>query len=296
MKCVLFHDNHDREKAMAGLVLEGGTFRPIFSAGVMDALLDYNMHFDYVIGVSAGITNGISYTSGQRGRNWDILKQYRNDPRYISLGNMVRTHSPFGLDFLFDELPNGLAPFDWQAMQDFDGRIRVGVTDALTGKVRYLDAKQMDKKCTMLRATCAIPLYFPPVILDNRQYFDGGIADSIPIRQSLQDGNRKNLIILTQPAGFRKGQSKTALAAARIYRNRFSGLCEALEHRPQMYNNTLCFCEKLEQYRPKDTVILRPAHKLHSFEGDIGVLEQSYQHGYDMAVENMERIAALVEA
>ena len=58
---------------MPGLVLEGGTFRPVFSCGVMDALLDNNIMFDYVIGVSAGITYAVSYLSRQRGRNICLL-------------------------------------------------------------------------------------------------------------------------------------------------------------------------------------------------------------------------------
>lgn len=144
---------------MPGLILEGGTFRPVFSCGVMDALLEHGLMFDYVIGVSAGITNGVSYVSRQKGRNIDILRRYRNDPRYMGYANYLKCGSMFGLDFIYDEIPNRLSPFDWEAYLAYPGRVRVGVTNALTGQPEYLDGRALDEKCTMLRATCAIPFF-----------------------------------------------------------------------------------------------------------------------------------------
>lgn len=100
---------------MPGLVLEGGTFRPVFSCGVMDALLDHDIMFDYVVGVSAGITYAISYLSRQRGRNLEVLRRYRGDSRYFGVRNLPHDHSIFGTDFVFDTIPNQLIPFDWEA-------------------------------------------------------------------------------------------------------------------------------------------------------------------------------------
>ena len=100
---------------MPGLVLEGGTFRPVFSCGVMDALLDHDIMFDYVVGVSAGITYAISYLSRQRGRNLEVLRRYRGDSRYFGVRNLPHDHSIFGTDFVFDTIPNQLIPFDWES-------------------------------------------------------------------------------------------------------------------------------------------------------------------------------------
>jgi predicted patatin/cPLA2 family phospholipase len=100
---------------MPGLVLEGGTFRPIFSAGVMDALLDEDIMFPYCIGVSAGITDGFSYASRQKERNLKILQRYRNDKRYLGAGNLLKDKSIFGVEFVFEEIPNNLLPFDWES-------------------------------------------------------------------------------------------------------------------------------------------------------------------------------------
>ena len=187
---------------MPGLVLEGGTFRPVFSCGVMDALLDHDIMFDYVVGVSAGITYAISYLSRQRGRNLEVLRRYRGDSRYFGVRNLPHDHSIFGTDFVFDTIPNQLIPFDWETYHRYKGRILVGVTNAETGRAEYLDGAKLDRTCTMLRATCAIPLYFPAVQLGGGTFYDGGVADPIPIVRSLHDGNRKNLIVLTQPKSY----------------------------------------------------------------------------------------------
>ena len=142
---------------MPGLILEGGTFRPVYSCGVLDALLDHDLMFDYVIGVSAGITYAYSYLSRQRGRNLEVFTKYRNDKRYLSLRNYPKCRSMFGLDFVFDEIPNKLLPFDWDTFNAYKGRILVGVTNAQTGKAEYLDGMQLDLPCTMLRNSLLFP-------------------------------------------------------------------------------------------------------------------------------------------
>ena len=155
---------------MPSLILEGGTFRPIFSAGVMDALLDNDIIFPYCIGVSAGITNGVSYISKQKGRNLAVIEQYRNDKRYLGLKNFFSCHSIFGLDFVFNEIPNNLLPFDMDTYQRYSGKILVGVTNAQTGQTEYLDGKDLDENCTILRATCAIPYFFPCIKYKGNEY------------------------------------------------------------------------------------------------------------------------------
>ena len=193
---------------MPSLILEGGTLRPIFSAGVMDALLDNNITFPYCIGVSAGITNGVSYISKQKGRNLEVVTKYRNDNRYLSYRNFLRCKSIFGLDFVFDEIPNNLIPFDMDTYRKYPGKVLVGVTNAHTGKTEYLNGKDLDDKATMLRATCAIPLLFPVIKINGKEYYDGGLCDPIPIKKAIADGNTKHLIVLTQPKGYKKELSK----------------------------------------------------------------------------------------
>lgn len=280
---------------MPGLVLEGGTFRPIFSAGVMDALLDENIMFPYCIGVSAGITDGFSYASKQKERNLKILQRYRNDKRYLSAGNLLKSKSVFGVEFVFEEIPNNLLPFDWDTFAQYEGEFRVGVTNARTGQIEYLDGKQLDKKNTMVKATCAIPLVFPVVSLNGEEYYDGGICDPIPARKALADGHDKLLIVLTRPAGYVKEESKSNKAAASVLRKKYPNLVEPLLTRHIAYNETVTFCEELE--RQGRAVILRPAGEgiIDSFEKNVSRIETSYQYGYDLCRQRIDEIRALFE-
>lgn len=280
---------------MPGLILEGGTFRPVFSSGVMDALLDHGLMFDYIIGVSAGITNAFSYVSRQRERNMQVLRAYRNDERYLSPRNYLRCGSLFGLDFVFDEVPNRLFPFDWDTFSAYSGRLRVGVTNAQTGRAEYLDGSKLDRPCTMLRATCAIPFYFPAIEVEGKAYYDGGLSDSIPIRKALADGSRKNLIVLTRPQGYRKTVSASTRLAAKALQRRYPALHDTMLGRAKMYNDTVCFCEHLVRFQPRSTVLLRPAEPIDSFERSVARLDQAYRAGYEAAQRRMDDIRALFD-
>ena len=119
---------------MNALILEGGTFRPIFSCGVMDALLDNDVNFDYVIGVSAGITDGVSYVSKQKKRNYHILMNHRHDKRYVGLRNYLTDRSLFGLKYAYETIPKEIYPFDWETYRNNPTEVRVGVTNAETGE------------------------------------------------------------------------------------------------------------------------------------------------------------------
>ena len=186
-------------------------------------------------------------------------------------------------------------PFVWDAFYEYEGRIRVGVTNAHTGEIEYMDGRELDEKCTMLRATCAIPLYFPAIKIDGKEYFDGGLADSIPIRKALHDGSKKNLIILTQPEGYRKHTGKSVKIANMLLRRRFPKLCDVMLNRAKVYNDTVCFCEQLAKKRPHDAVLLRPAYAIDSFEKSIPKLEDAYRHGYNLAMSRMDEIRALFD-
>lgn len=276
---------------MPSLILEGGTLRPIFSAGVMDALLEMDLMFPYCIGVSAGISNGLSYISQQKRRNLEILEKYRHDNRYIGYRNFLRCGSLFGLDFVFEKIPNELIPFDVDAFQRYNGQLLVGVTNAHTGLTEYMNGMQVDQKWTMLRATCAIPLYFPSIEINGYHYYDGGLSDPIPIRKAIADGNEQHLIILTQPEGYVKKYSKQNAVIGKLFKKKFPHLEEVLLTRHEKYNETVKFCEQLE--KEGQAVIIRPQRALNSFEKDINKLTATYQHGYDLAMNNKELIHKL---
>ena len=276
---------------MPSLILEGGTFRPIFTAGVLDALLDNNITFPYCIGVSAGITNGVSYISKQKGRNLEILTKYRNNKKYFGYGNFLRCKSIFGLDFVFDEIPNKLIPFDMDTYRQYDGTVLIGVTNAKTGKTEYLDGKDLDDKATMLRATCALPIFFPVIKINGNEYYDGGICDPIPIRKSISDGNKKHLIILTQPKGYKKELSQKNVFVSKLLSKKYPNLKDSFLTRHENYNETVKFCEELE--RQGKAIILRPEYPLESFEKDVNKLKSSYNHGYESTIKHLNEIKSL---
>lgn len=278
---------------MPSLILEGGTLRPIFSAGVMDALLDNNITFPYCIGVSAGITNGVSYISKQKGRNLEVVTKYRNDNRYLSYRNFLRCKSIFGLDFVFDEIPNNLIPFDMDTYRKYPGKVLVGVTNAHTGKTEYLNGKDLDDKATMLRATCAIPLLFPVIKINGNEYYDGGLCDPIPIKKAIADGNTKHLIVLTQPKGYKKELSKKNILVAKLLNKKYPNLKTPLLNRHNHYNETVKFCEQLEN--EGKVLILRPEYNLDSFEKDINKLKSSYDHGYNLTINHLSEIKKLFD-
>ena len=278
---------------MPAMILEGGTFRPIFSAGVMDALLEEGIMFPYCIGVSAGITNGFSYISRQVGRNLEILKTYRHNKRYVGFGNFFRCKSLFGLEFAFEEIPDKWIPFDWETFRTYKGKYLVGLTNARTGRSEYFDGMKLDRKNTMIKATCAIPLVFPPISLNGEEYYDGGICDPIPVRKAMKDGNEKFLLVLTRPKGYRKELTSANKAAAKILRHKYPNLVKPLLQRHIQYNQTVAFCEQLEA--EGKAVLLRPEGEgiIDSFEKDLSKIETSYEYGRNLAKRRMGEILTL---
>jgi len=278
---------------MTGVVLEGGTFRPIFSSGVLDALLSENIMLPYCIGVSAGIADGVSYISRQPQRNLEIVQKFRNDKRYLSRSNLRKNKSIFGLDFVFGEIPDKLVPFDEETFFSYQGKCLVGVTNAVTGEAEYKDAMDMDEKYTMLRATCALPVLFPAIELDGQKYYDGGIADPIPVRKALEDGCDKVLVVLTQPRGFVKKNSRQNIMGARVLGRRYPEMKKAIFSRPERYNETVRYCHEL--VAQGKAMIFRPSYYLNSFESDVRKLEMAYWHGYRMTKEKMKKIKHFLE-
>ncbi len=278
---------------MTGIILEGGTFRPIFSCGVMDALLAENILLPYCIGVSAGIANGVSYISKQPQRNLEIMQKYRNDKRYMSRQNLKKCKSIFGLDFVFGEIPKTLLPFDRETFLSYEGTCLVGVTNAKTGEAEYKNAMDMDEDFTMLRATCALPMFFPAIELDGQKYYDGGIADPIPVRKALEDGCDKVIIVLTQPRGFVKRFGKYDKMGARILGRKYPEMKKLIKSRPERYNEAVRYCEELA--KEGKAMIIRPNHFLNSFESDVRKLEMAYWHGFRMTKERMKKIKHFLE-
>lgn len=275
---------------MTGLVLEGGAFRGLFTAGVLDALLDIKAEFKYIIGVSAGATNAYSYVSKQRGRNLDIMEKFINNKRYISYGNLVKYKSLMDLNLVFDEIPNKYCPFDYETFYKFDGKMLAGAFNIETGEVEYFDKDLLDKRNSILRASVAIPLVFPFEKINGQYYADGGLSEPIPINKSIVDGNDKNIIVLTRNEGYRKKPSKSNKITYRIYKNKYPKLASVLMNRHVKYNEQLDFCKELEDNGK--AIVIRPtiSMDINRFERDKNKLREIYQNGYSLIIKDKEKI------
>ena len=275
---------------MTGLVLEGGAFRGLFTAGVLDALLDIKAEIKYVIGVSAGATNAYSYISKQRGRNLEIMERFMDDKRYVSYGNLIKYKSLMDLDFVFDEIPNKLCAFDYKTFYEFDGRMLAGAFNIETGKNVYFDKELLDRRSSILRASIAIPLMFPFEKINGQYYADGGLSEPIPINKSIEDGNDKNIIVLTRNEGYRKKKSKVNEITYKIYKKKYPKLAKVLRDRYIKYNEQLDYCKKLEENGK--AMIIRPtiSMDINRFERDKTKLKAIYQNGYDLIMKDKEKI------
>ena len=280
---------------MPSLVLEGGSFRALFSAGIMDALLDSDIIFPYCIGVSAGISNCYSYISKQKSRNINIMEKYRNDKRYMGIKNILKERSLFGLKFIFEDIPNKLELYDYDTFRKFDGKMVVGVSNAITGKAEYFNGLDVNEKADLVKATCAIPVLFPAIKIGNNKYYDGGLCDPIPIRKAILDGNNKHLIILTNTKGYKLKSEKINILVARFLKKKYPKIIKSLLSRHINYNETLEFCEKLEQ--EGNAIILRPSSDkvLKSFEKNIKKIRLTYEDGYNMTMLRLDEIKRLFE-
>lgn len=275
-----------------GLVLEGGALRGLFTAGVLDYFTDAGIQFEYVIGVSAGACNAISYISGQRGRNYYINLTYAGDRRYISMGNYLRSGSMVGEKFVYDDIPYRLAPFAFEAYRQSPARLIATCTDLTTGRPFYQRIDDCAAQVDYIRASASLPFISRPVEIDGHVLLDGGVSDSIPLAKSISDGNVRNVVVLTRPAGYRKTASKSA-GAYPFYYYQYPQFVQTMKNRPFLYNNCLQFVE--EQEKEGKAVVLRPDGTIHvgRFEHKREKLRALYLSGYNTARESYPAIAAI---
>jgi len=244
---------HEQTINNTALVLEGGGFRGIFSAGVLEVFLRQKLYFDYAIGVSAGASYGVSYVSRQAERNLTV-NQYIADKRYSSWTNLWKTGSLFAWDFVFKEIPQKHVFFDYEGFRNSSTQFWVGATNCNTGKCEYFKLNQADAESfkIILAASCSLPLIAPLVTIGNQLYIDGGLSDSIPFNKAFAEGNKRAVIILTQPKGYRKTKLKNAWLFKSYYR-KFPMIAELLINRAEVYNQTL---DELEQLQTEGKVFL----------------------------------------
>lgn len=265
-----------------GLVLEGGGLRGVFTCGVLDCFMDHGIRFPFAVGVSAGACNGLSYMSGQRGRarssNIDLMEKHH----YVGLKYLITQGCIMDFKLLFEDFPEKIIPYDYNAYFSNPDRFVMVTTNCLTGEAEYLEEKSSSERVmSIVRASSSLPFVSKITYVDGLPMLDGGIVDSIPVQYALDQGYEKLVVILTRNKGHRKKEGKMRIAKA-FYR-KYPELQKALSLRNIRYNQTMDLIEKLEA-EGRITVIrpIRPI-EVGRIEKDTTKLAALYQEGYEVA-------------
>lgn len=278
-----------------GLVMEGGGMRGLFTAGVIDVLLENGISFDGAVGVSAGACFGCNYKSRQIGRVLRYNTKYCKDKRYCSFKNLIKTGDLFSADFCYRELPYELDVFDNKAFEENPMEFFVTATDIQTGKPVYHKCKDgKDEDLLWFRASASMPLAARIVEIDGKKLLDGGIADSIPLEFFENMGYEKNVVILTQPKGYVKSKNKLIFLMKLVF-SKYPKLIETLKNRHNVYNSQTKHI--LEAEREGRTFVISPSEKLPvgRVEHNPEMLKRAYNIGRQEANRKLESLKSFLE-
>ncbi|MBQ2322407.1 MAG: patatin family protein [Bacteroidales bacterium] len=261
-----------------GLVLEGGGMRGVFTSGLCDALLDYGVTFPYVIGTSAGASNGCCFVARQRGRNRFVNIDMHALRPYVGLRSVLRGQGVIDLDFIFNEVEQKFYPFDFETYSASPTRLVIVSTSALTGQAVYTEEKRDFRRfADACRSSCSLPILCPQWHVDGQPMVDGGVADSIPFNRALADGCRRVVVVMTKEASYRRIDSRMWIPS-RIYKD-FPQLREALATRGIRYNMQLDQMWRLQEQGIAHVVCPTDLHGVTRTTRDVEPLEKLYADG-----------------
>ena len=281
----------------ATLVLEGGATRGIFTSGALDYLMERDLYFSDVIGVSAGSCNAVDYVSRQPGRTRDCMIPTDKEGKYFyGIRDFVKEKSLMNMDLIFDKYPKELLPFDFETYFNSEINCQIVTTNCLTGKAEYMtEDSDNDRLMKLCRASSSMPLLTPIVNIDNVPYLDGGLADSVPIRRAQQMENEKIVVILTKNQGYRK--SVLSPTMQRVYKRAYKSypnLIRTIFRRSFEYNKTMNYLDQLE--KRGEIFILRPQVKpVSRLERNKETLHAFYEHGYKYTERKFDDLMEYLE-
>lgn len=273
-----------------GLVLEGGGNRGIFTSGVLDAFMENNIEFPYVIGTSMGSCNGTSYIAKCRKRQHDIIINYCKDKRYMSVNSLFKIGEYMNGEFIFGDLSYNISPLDYETFENANTTLCAVVTNATTGKAEYMYPTDLrEYGCPILRASCSMPLATKGVEIGGIPFFDGGVSDSIPLQRAYDDGCKKAVVILTQDKLYVKQPLKHQDMIKRALK-KYPLLADALLNRHEMYNAQRRFVD--EEEIKGNILVIRPPKPLNcsTVNKDQTKLEVIYQLGYQQGLKYIEKV------
>ena len=261
-----------------GLVLEGGGMRGLFTAGILDVLMENNVTFDGVVGVSAGATFGCNFISHQIGRVLRYNMNFRKDPKYMGIRSLIKTGDLVGAEYAYHVLPTKLDVFDFETFEKNPTEFHVVTTNVKTGEPIYHRLDRIDYTgMEWLRASASMPILSKPVVIGDYEMLDGGIADSIPLRYFESEGFTKNIVILTQPKGFTKKLTKL-MPVFKATMRKYPAIIEGMSRRHIMYNRELAYIT--QQQMAGHCLVICPSDTLPI--GRTSLNAKKMQHVYDM--------------
>lgn len=278
-----------------GLVMEGGAMRGMFTAGVIDVLMEHGIDFDGAIGVSAGACFGCNYKSKQIGRVIRYNTRFSRDKRYGGFRVLLKTGDYYSREFCYQEVPTKYDIFDFDTFEANPMEFYIVCTDVDTGKAVYhRQENRNDHGFEWIRASASMPLVFRMVEIDGRKYLDGALADSIPVRYFESIGYDRNVVILTQPLGFRK-RPDTLLPVMKLYYKAFPNLVASMTGRHAQYNASLDYIARKEA--AGELLVIRPPEKLpiSRTEKDPDKLRMVYEIGRNTAEARISEIQAYLQ-
>ena len=268
-----------------GLVLEGGAMRGLFTAGIIDVMMEAGVEPDGLIGVSAGAAFGCNYKSRQPGRAIRYNKRFAKDSRYSGVRSLLLSGDYFNAQFGYHVVPFKYDIFDISTFEQNPLTFTVVCTDVETGKAVYHDITHVDyDELEWLRASASMPLASRIVNVGGHQLLDGGVSDSIPLEYFERQGYQRNVVILTQPKGYQKGHNRL-MPLMRIALRKYPQMIKAMDERHLMYNHQLDYVAKAEQ--EGRCLVIRPEEKLPI--GHISHDPEQMQRVYDMGRKTGEQ-------
>ncbi|WP_415927955.1 patatin-like phospholipase family protein [Slackia piriformis] len=279
------------------LILEGGAMRGQFTAGVLDYFMDNGLWCKNVVGTSAGALNGYNYIAGELGRTCYLNTKYCGDPRYLSMRNFALTGSAIRRDFMFDEIPNKLEPFNFDAFRNSPMRLTTVASNLETGEADYHVMKDAhdERDLLYLQASASMPLVSKIIEVDGKKLLDGGPCDSVPLLHCILDGvGDKHIVVLTQDATYIKSPNKTMPLVHRVYSD-YPLFAERMEHRHFEYNRTYRWVRKL--HNEGKVFMIQPPEPvtISNMEKDPEKLLALYEQGYAEAARQWSALQAYLE-
>ncbi len=280
----------------AGLVLEGGGMKGVYTAGVLDFFLDKGIDFSKIYGVSAGACHMCSYMSKQRRRALDVNVDYLDSKKYCSVESLLTTGDIFNADTCYYMIPEYLYPFDHEAYSKYEGDAYSVVTNIETGHAEYLKLGDLKKDIIKVQASASLPLVSRNVKIGNKQYLDGGISDAIPLMKSVRDGNPKHVVVLTKEEGYvRKPSSSAQLQLIKLRYLKYPKVYEQMLHRHENYNETMEYVERMQESGKAFVIRPKKISDVGRIEKDKEKLLRLYEEGYRDAEESYEALLKYLE-